>query len=136
MDFPVGQPKHFDRSSVRRDGTKIKHSPVRMSRAVHCLLQCGTRCATPHRLDSFRDDLSYSLPLLDGFDLVEVDHGGRLSAMGGVRPLVIVEGDPLLVDTHSYSDDGRAYVTREVPGSASKTRRSQVWAKRGHRRVH
>ena len=93
MDFPVGQPKHFDRSSVRRDGTEIEHSPVRMSRAIHCLLRCGKRCATPHRLDSFRDDLSYSLPLLDGFDLVEVDHGGRLSALGGVRPLVIVEGD-------------------------------------------
>jgi hypothetical protein len=41
-------------------------------------------------LDSFRDDLSYSLPLLVGFDLVEVDHGGRLSAMGGVGPLVVV----------------------------------------------
>jgi len=45
-------------------------------------------------LDSFRGKLSYSLPLLVGFDMVEVDHGGRLSAMGGVRPLVIVEGDP------------------------------------------
>jgi hypothetical protein len=45
-------------------------------------------------LDSIRDDLSYSLPLLVGFDLVEVDHGGRLSAMGGVGPLMIVEGDP------------------------------------------
>jgi hypothetical protein len=28
-------------------------------------------------LDSFRIDLSYSLPLLVGFDLVEVDHGRR-----------------------------------------------------------
>ncbi len=45
-------------------------------------------------MDSFRGDLSYSLPLLVGFDLVEVDHGGRLSAMGGVGPLVVVEGDP------------------------------------------
>lgn len=43
---------------------------------------------------SFRDDLGYSLPLLVGFDLVEVDHGGRLPAMGGVGPLVVVEGDP------------------------------------------
>jgi DNA-binding transcriptional LysR family regulator len=32
--------------------------------------------------------------VLAGFDLFEVDHGGRLSAMGVVRPLVIVEGDP------------------------------------------
>jgi hypothetical protein len=31
-------------------------------------------------LDSFRAVLSYSLPLLAGFDLVEVDHGGRLPA--------------------------------------------------------
>lgn len=45
-------------------------------------------------MDSFRDNLSYSLPLPVGFDLVEVDHGGRLSAMGGVGPLVVVEGDP------------------------------------------
>jgi len=45
-------------------------------------------------LDSFRGDLSYSLPLLVGFGLGEVDHGGRLSAMGSMRPLVIVEGDP------------------------------------------
>ena len=45
-------------------------------------------------MDSFRGNLSYSLPLLVGFDLVEVDHGGRLSAMGGVGPLVVVEGDP------------------------------------------
>jgi len=35
--------------------------------------------------------LSYYLV---SFDLVEVDHGGRLSAMGGVGPLVIVEGSP------------------------------------------
>lgn len=25
---------------------------------------------------------------------VEVDHGGRLSAMGGVGPLLVLEGDP------------------------------------------
>lgn len=29
-----------------------------------------------------------------GFNLVEVNHGGRLSAMGGVGPLVVVEVDP------------------------------------------
>ncbi|WP_170134567.1 hypothetical protein [Salipiger aestuarii] len=34
------------------------------------------------------------LPLLVSFDLVEADHGGRLSAMGGMRPLVMVESDP------------------------------------------
>jgi len=33
-------------------------------------------------LDSFPADLSYCLRLLIGFDAVEVDHGGRLSAMG------------------------------------------------------
>jgi hypothetical protein len=45
-------------------------------------------------LDRFLADLSYCLHLLIGFDCLEVDHGGRLSAMGGVRPLVVVEGDP------------------------------------------
>lgn len=45
-------------------------------------------------MDGFLDDLSYSLPLLVGFDLVELDQGGRLSAMGGVGPLVIVKGNP------------------------------------------
>jgi len=45
-------------------------------------------------LDSFPADLSYRLHLLIGFDAVEADHGGRLPAMGGVRPLVVVEGDP------------------------------------------
>ena len=38
-----------------------------------CLLLL--HCTTPHPLDSFRDGLSRSLPLLVGFDLVEVDHG-------------------------------------------------------------
>jgi hypothetical protein len=38
--------------------------------------------------------LFYPLPLLAGFDLFEVGHGGRLSAMGGVGLLVVVEGDP------------------------------------------
>jgi hypothetical protein len=45
-------------------------------------------------LESFRDDLSGCLPLLVGFDLVEVDHAGRLPVMGGVGPLVLAEGDP------------------------------------------
>jgi hypothetical protein len=45
-------------------------------------------------LDSLRDDLSYCLHLLIGFDCIEVDHGGRLTAMGGMGPLVVVEGDP------------------------------------------
>jgi len=45
-------------------------------------------------LDSFPADLSYRLHLLIGFDAVEADHGGRLPAMGGVGPLVVVEGDP------------------------------------------
>ncbi len=46
-------------------------------------------------MDRFLAGLSYSTGLLIGFASVEVDHGGRLSAMGGVRPLVIVKGDPL-----------------------------------------
>jgi len=45
-------------------------------------------------LDCLRPDLSYCLHLLIGLGCVEVDHGGRLSAMGGVWPLVVVEGDP------------------------------------------
>ena len=45
-------------------------------------------------MDRFPGDLSYGLHLLVGFDGVEVDHGGRLSAMGGVGPLVAVECDP------------------------------------------
>ena len=36
--------------------------------------------------------MSYSLPLLVGFDLVEIDDGGRPSAMGRMRLLVNVEG--------------------------------------------
>ena len=45
-------------------------------------------------MDRFPAGLSYSAGLLIGFDGVEVDHGGRLPAMGGVRPLVVVKGDP------------------------------------------
>ena len=37
--------------------------------------------------------LSYSLSLLIDYDIVEINHSGRLSAMGGVKSLVIVEGD-------------------------------------------
>jgi len=36
-----------------------------------------------------------SLPLLLGFDPVEGGHGGWLPAIGGMGPLVVVEGDPL-----------------------------------------
>jgi hypothetical protein len=42
-------------------------------------------------LDRFPDELSYCLHLLIGFDGVEVDHGGRLTAIGGVWPLVVLE---------------------------------------------
>jgi hypothetical protein len=52
------------------------------------------RCAPPRSLDGFRGDLSSCLDLLIGFGCAEADPGGRLSAMGGVRPLVVVEGDP------------------------------------------
>ena len=46
-------------------------------------------------MDSFRGYLSYCLRLLIGFDGVEVDHGGRLPAMGGVGSPMIIEGNPL-----------------------------------------
>lgn len=46
-------------------------------------------------MDNFPGDLSYSLRLLVGFGLVEVDHDGRLSTIGRVGSLVAVEGDPL-----------------------------------------
>ncbi|MEX0409809.1 hypothetical protein ABGN05_29735 [Aquibium sp. LZ166] len=45
-------------------------------------------------MDRFPGGLSYSPRLLIGFDTAELDHGGRLSAMSGARPLVVVEGDP------------------------------------------
>jgi hypothetical protein len=48
----------------------------------------------PQHLDRYPGDLSYSLHLLVGLGCVEVDYGGRLSAMGSVRALVVVEGDP------------------------------------------
>ncbi len=45
-------------------------------------------------MDSFLGDLSYCLHLLIGFDDVKVDHGGRLTAMGSVWAMVVVESDP------------------------------------------
>jgi hypothetical protein len=45
-------------------------------------------------LDRFPADLSYCLHLLIGLGCVEVDHGGRLTAMGGVGPQMVLEGDP------------------------------------------
>jgi len=45
-------------------------------------------------LDSFLAELSYCLHLLMGLSCVEIDHGGRLTAVGGVGPLVVVESDP------------------------------------------
>ena len=50
-------------------------------------------------MDRFLGDLSYCLHLVTGFNAVEEDHGRRLSAMGSVRALVVVEGDPL-ADTY------------------------------------
>lgn len=47
-----------------------------------------------HSLDSIGCDSSYSPPLLVGFDLIEVEHGGRLSPMVGVGPMMVAEGDP------------------------------------------
>ena len=46
-------------------------------------------------LDRFPGDLSYCLHLLIGLDRVKVDQGGRLIAMGGEGPLVIVKVDPI-----------------------------------------
>ena len=45
-------------------------------------------------MGSFPADLSYCLPLLIGFSRFKLDHGRRLSAMRGVAPQVVVEGDP------------------------------------------
>jgi hypothetical protein len=45
-------------------------------------------------LDRFPAELSYCLHLLIGLGCVKVDYGGRLTAMGGMGPLVVVEGDP------------------------------------------
>jgi Sulfatase len=42
--------------------------------------------ATPRCLDRYPADLSYCLHLLIGLGCVQVDHGGWLSAMGGVGP--------------------------------------------------
>ena len=44
-------------------------------------------------MDRFPAELSYCLHLLIGFNVIEVDHGGRLSAMGSVWVMVVVEGD-------------------------------------------
>ncbi len=59
-------------------------------------------------LGSFQADLSYCLRLLIDFDTVEVDRSGRLPAMGGVGPSVIVEDHP--------STDGRLCLGSCVPG--------------------
>jgi hypothetical protein len=40
------------------------------------------------------DNGYYCLHLLIGLGCVEVDHVGRLTAMGGMGPLVVVECDP------------------------------------------
>jgi hypothetical protein len=45
-------------------------------------------------MDRCPGDLSDCLDLRIGFDCVEADHGGRMSAMGGARPQVVAEGDP------------------------------------------
>ena len=53
-----------------------------------------TFLATPHLLYRFPADLSYCLHLLIGLGFGEVDLGGRLTAMGSVSAMVVVEGDP------------------------------------------
>ena len=51
-------------------------------------------CAAPDLLDRFQAALSDGPHFVIGFDYVEADHGGRLTAMGGVGPQVVVTGDP------------------------------------------
>jgi hypothetical protein len=71
-------------------------------------------------LDGIPAGLSYCLPLLIGCDSVEADHGGRLSTMGGVGPLVAAKGDPAadtrcgqVLDPDGTSFELVAYDTRE-----------------------
>ena len=45
-------------------------------------------------LGQFPAGLSYCPRLLIGMYCVEVDHGGRLTAMGSIWAMVVVEGDP------------------------------------------
>ena len=45
-------------------------------------------------LDSFPAELGYCLHLLLGFDAAKAAYGGRVTAIGGVGPLAVVEGDP------------------------------------------
>ena len=45
--------------------------------------------ATARYLDRYPAELSYCLNLMVGFEDVEVDHCGRLTAMGGVWPRVM-----------------------------------------------
>ena len=58
----------------------------------------------------FRVSLSYCLRLLISFDAVEVDHGGRLPAMGGVRSLVVVEVIQLPMTVTSSTDTSSTLV--------------------------
>ena len=44
-------------------------------------------------IGSVPGDLSHCLHLPVSFDDFDVDHGGRLSAMGCVGPLAVVKGD-------------------------------------------
>ena len=72
-------------------------------------------------MDSFPGELSCCLHLPIGFDAVEADHDGRLAAIGGVGPLVVVEGDPVAAIERASSSRwvrsrGRAWSRISVVG--------------------
>jgi hypothetical protein len=85
---PGGQ-RHFDSRSFTAalSSNAPTESPFRLEFS-------SSNRATSQSLDGFRADLSYGLHLLIGLSCVKVDHGGRLTAMGGMGPLMVVEGDP------------------------------------------
>ena len=71
---------------------------------------------------SFRRSLSYFLLLPVGFDLVEVDHGGRLSAMGGVRPLHRLVEAHVLAAERLHGDDTTVPILAK-----GKTDTGRIW---------
>lgn len=70
--------------------TRIETAPFFFCRLVK--LNFFLRAATRY-LNRFPTGLSYRLHLLISSDCVEVNHGGRLSAIGSLRALAVVEGD-------------------------------------------
>lgn len=71
--------------------------PLRPGRGkVIAAAGCRHRCldSACQTLGGFPTDSGYCLHLLIGLVCIEVDHGGRLSATGGVRAKVVVASDP------------------------------------------